>query len=896
MTLAFFPEVSSPVRRAESAGMQQAAVANLGQAALSGASMDSLFYLTCAFVTDLLGVEHCDVVESHEVHLSAHVAYALDLSAPVIIDDLARETRFVPSPALLARGVVSGIVVPIMTGYAADAGALVVWTTSRVQFATSDVDFTRALAGILGQAIVRGRADHELRRRARQQSAISELTRLAMRSMDEATLGRARTIVIECLDVADAAFVEDRQSCLSSDVEDRQSCLSSDVTGRIACPPHDARAPVASPTAHYGVLLAHTARRFTAAEQELLQALANILAEGFDRERAARELAASEQRYREVVEGASEVIFEMTMDGKFKSINAAFESVTGWPAEQFVGKPYLDLVHPDERLHSREVFRAVIERQESASDTLTIVGRDRIAQIELTSFPKVENGRTTAIYGFARDVTEARRAERERQQLTRNLQLLLASTIDGILTFDLDSRCTMVNQAAMQILGANAEEIVRASIGDVLRAVAAGGEVRYATLKLQRADGSLVPVEYSATPVLDGTETVGVVVSFTDISERLKLEAKLEQADRLTRLGRLAAIVAHEFNNVLMGVAPYVEMIRRGKHIPTAVEQITQSVRRGKRITGDILRFTQPAEPVRTAFDVEPWLENLFIEARTLLPPEYDVTSAVAERGLHIDGDRHQLQQVFTNLVLNARDAMIRRGTLTIAARREAAGARFPFGKVEHPERYVHLLVSDTGCGMTPETLLHAFEPLFTTKRDGTGLGLAVVHQVVQRHEGEIFIESTRGRGTTFHIFLPLATRDNVRTLPVPAEPVVSRTNASRILLVEDDETVGDGLTVLLALDAIEVAVAKSGEAAIRAVRNESFDLVILDVGLPDIDGTRVYDAIARLRPELPVIFSTGHADASKVEALLTRPSVAFLHKPYEGATLLSTIRRVMSA
>src|SRR6185436_13366491 len=135
-------------------------------------------------------------------------------------------------------------------------------------------------------------------------------------------------------------------------------------TDGIACPPQDAFAVVASPTARYGVLIARAegARRFTAAELEFLQALANVLAEGLDRERATNELAASEQRYREVVEGASDVIFELSMDGKFKSVNAAFERVTGWPASEFIGKPYLELVHPDERGHSREVFRAVIER------------------------------------------------------------------------------------------------------------------------------------------------------------------------------------------------------------------------------------------------------------------------------------------------------------------------------------------------------------------------------------------------------------------------------------------------------------------------------------------------------------------------------------------------------
>ncbi|MFP5245129.1 MAG: response regulator, partial [Thermoanaerobaculia bacterium] len=517
-----------------------------------------------------------------------------------------------------------------------------------------------------------------------------------------------------------------------------------------------------------------------------------------------------------------------------------------------------------------------------------------------------ENGRVTTIYGFGRDVTEARRVERERQRLTRNLQLLLESTVEGILTVDLDGRCTMSNRAAAEILGrTNAEmrgaRLHRVLLGDALPdavaailGVAHSGEVRsVANDTFRRIDGTPVPVEYSAAPIIDDGVPVGVVISFSDITEHRKLEAKLEQADRLTSLGRLAATIAHEFNNVLMGISPFVEVIRRGKNVETSLDHIGRAVKRGKRITEDILRFTRPAQPVRVAFDAAQWLEGITLEARSLLPQTCTIDAKFQPR-LQIDGDANQLQQIFTNLILNARDAMPSGGTPTLEARRERPATRMPFGVIENIDRYVHLIVGDTGTGMSDETLRHIFEPLFTTKKNGTGLGLPVTHQVVQRHGGEVFVESAIGVGTKFHIFLPLTEIADVLAEEHAEEHHLAM-EAHRVLLVEDDKTVATGIVSLLELEGLHVEVAESGADALRVVASTVPDVVVLDVGLPDMEGTSVYSAIAAKLPTLPIIFSTGHADRAKLDDLLERPNVAYLLKPYESTALLSAIREVMS-
>jgi PAS domain S-box-containing protein len=521
--------------------------------------------------------------------------------------------------------------------------------------------------------------------------------------------------------------------------------------------------------------------------------------------------------------------------------------------------------------------------------------------------------RETSRVAVLESVASARRAMNERERVTRSLELLLESTVEGIYTIDLEGRCTMVNRAAAAFLGLAPHELLgervhgllhplkadgtplpeeECAVHDVLRC----GEARTINDDVfRRKDGVLIPVAYSAAPIVDGEQRVGAVITFTDLTERRKLEVKLEQANRLSSLGRLAATVAHEFNNVLMGIAPFVEVVRRApapQKVAAALDHIAASVKRGRRITEDILRFTQPAEPVRCGVVVDTWLGTVVTEARSLLPPQYEVI--VDAQPLVVEADANQLHQIFTNLILNARDAMPHGGTIRIEARRERGDATFSFGHVgKNPGRYAHFLVSDTGCGIDEETLHHIFEPLFTTKKNGTGLGLAVTHQVVQLHGGEIFVESTEGAGTTFHIFLPLSAAHRA-VVPEAAGELPQDRGTRRILLVEDDPSVAAGLTALLECEGFCVTRARTGNEALLALRRTTPDAVILDVGLPDMDGQRVYASIASTHPSLPVIFSTGHADRGQFEELLARPNVEYLLKPYEGETLMDALARVL--
>jgi PAS domain S-box-containing protein len=937
--------------------LQQSTVANLGQIALSGSSLRFLFEQVVAAIGDVMGFEVRGILRVHETGVEvvegfgytegngaildlgddSQTMYTIRHGVPVVVTDVADETRFTPAPYFVEQGYTSGITVPIHSADGAPWGVILGYALERRTFAPHDVDFFRAVASIIGQAIDRAAADTEVRTRARQQSAIAELGRLILTSVDGDVFQQACDLLAYGASAEFAFYLEitpgetlrrvagelwtpdlPHEISIAANAQAGYTILSGKAVvvddyrtedrfdTRAATVPYGilsgAMVPVAGAKRVFGVLSAQSreAGHFRESDVDFLHSLANMLAEAMERELARDAIEESHQRYRRIFEGSTEIIFTLDTEGRFLALSSAFETITGSPREEWLGRRHYDLVAPEDRANVASVFGKMVADGQPATAQVKLLGSTRQPIVDVSSFAKIDNGVVTEIYGFARDVTEARRAEHERERLTRSLQLLLESTVEGIVTVDLYGRCTMVNRAAAAFLGHAPEDLLGASVHEWSASLSGAlhdGEPRTShDDTFRRGDGALIPVAYSAAPIVDAGERVGAVITFTDLTDRRKLEARLEQANRLSSLGRLAATVAHEFNNVLMGISPFVEVVRRTTDpakVASSLEYIANSVKRGRRVTQDILRFTQPAEPVRTAVDLHVWLQSVATEAVSVLTPQYTID--VDAEPLAVDADPNQLHQIFMNLILNARDAMPRGGMIAITARSERADARFAFGHVDDPSRYAHISVVDMGVGMSEETLRHAFEPLFTTKKSGTGLGLAVTHQVVQRHGGEIFIESAEGWGTTFHIFLPLIQCEVVE-MPQAAGEMPQEHAQRRILLVEDDLSVAAGITTVLELEGFAVEHAETGADALAAVNRARPDAVLLDVGLPDMDGKTVFAGIAERHPTLPVIFSTGHADRGELEDALAHPHVSCLLKPYDTDTLLSALDEAMGA
>ena len=502
------------------------------------------------------------------------------------------------------------------------------------------------------------------------------------------------------------------------------------------------------------------------------------------------------------------------------------------------------------------------------------------------------------------DVTPRRIAEN--QLKVRQAQLVQAKTLAriGSWEWDLDSNTITCSEEMCHLLqvdphteaqafdaAMNALEIEqRETMIDSFRAAALSDEPVDYQVALRTPNGERRVLHGLVQRECDlRGRPVRVVGMVQDVSEVKNLEDRLQEAKRMSSMGRLAASVADEFNTLLIGIQPFAEMILRtgtaDARVYESAARIADSVARGKRVTQEILRFTQTPAPARVTVDVAAWLADGYTEL-VQVAGEHVSIAVEAEAGIRMLADPHQLRQVFTNFVTNARDAMPRGGMIVIRAARQTGRS------TNDLKDLIHFTVTDSGTGKSPETSRMAFEPLFTTKHTGgTGLGLAIAHKIVQLHEGKLWVERTLGAGSTFHVLVPSAAPDPMPLLP--PEMNRAREPIHRLLLVEDDPAIASGLVMLLQMDDIEVEVVTCGLGTVERIEAFAPDAVVLDVGLPDISGITVYEQIARRWPSLPVLFSTGHGDEKLLTHVLARPNVGYLVKPYEGESLLRALEKL---
>lgn len=329
---------------------------------------------------------------------------------------------------------------------------------------------------------------------------------------------------------------------------------------------------------------------------------------------------------------------------------------------------------------------------------------------------------------------------------------------DVTFVLDAQQRCRYVSPAAGAMLGYQPVELIGRRGDAVIRSTRSGRASPLAgEAVLQRKDGSAITVEYTSTPMFrDDGEADGVVMMFHDKTRQVQLEQQVEQTLRLAALGRASASVVHELNNVLMGLGPFAEVLHRRSAQDASLEMpsrcILNTVRRGRRLSEEILRFTRPPEPQFETIQLRTWLAETAEAARGIAEQRRFVVDP--PDALTVCADADQLTQIAFNLIANARDATPPGGTVTLGA---AAAESVPFvrSRLANPARFAVVFVRDDGSGITEDVRERLFEPLFTTRRGGTGLGLPTVQRIAVRHGGDVLVDSSPGVETTFFITLP---------------------------------------------------------------------------------------------------------------------------------------------
>ncbi len=398
-----------------------------------------------------------------------------------------------------------------------------------------------------------------------------------------------------------------------------------------------------------------------------------------------------------------------------------------------------------------------------------------------------------------------------------------------------------------------------------------------------------------------GEPVRGVGISL-DVTERRTLEEQFQQAQKMEAIGRLAGGVAHDFNNLLTVILGYCDLVldELDPEDPRQVD-MAEIKRAGASATGltrQLLAFSRKEIIEPTLLDLNVVVADMRAMLGRLIEEDVEVVLGLPTELALVKADRGQVEQIVMNLALNARDAMPRGGTLTIATANVDLDEQYALTHLDvTPGPYVMLTVTDTGTGMTPQVQSRLFEPFFTTKDPGTGtgFGLATVHGIAARSGGSVHVFSEVGRGTSFKVYFPRA--DAAEALISTPPPVTRpRAGGQTVLVVEDADGLRELARRLLQRQGYAVLVAANADEALRQFdRHPSIDVLLTDVVMPGLSGPELARQLLERRPALKAIYMSGYTKEAIVQHGVLDPGIAFLHKPFTSETLGRKIREVLS-
>jgi two-component system, cell cycle sensor histidine kinase and response regulator CckA len=512
------------------------------------------------------------------------------------------------------------------------------------------------------------------------------------------------------------------------------------------------------------------------------------------------------------------------------------------------------------------------------------------------------------------NISKRRRAEKRSKESEERYRKLFQSASDAVFLVDVESMNVLdVNEAAVELYGYPYDKLVKMKVPELsaepTESETALKQLRPTVIPIRyhrKKDDTVFPVEITANYFdLDGRKIN--ISAIRDVSQRIEyekekelLETQLRQSHKMESIGNLAGGIAHDFNNILSVVIGYTELslddVEKGTHMEDQLQKVYMAGKRAKDLVKQILAFARQSGEEIKPMRVDAITKEVLKFLRSSIPVTIEINQKIESESL-IMGNATQVHQVLMNLCTNAAHAMEDAGgMLQVGLKDVLIDDRFHVtGRELKPGYYLKLTVSDTGTGIAPDVMETIFDPYFTTKGpgEGSGLGLAVVHGIVETYGGTVSVESVLGKGTVFSIYLPVAEKQEIHH-EIASEPLSSGTE--RILFVDDELPIADAGGQILERLGYSVTTMTSSVEALELFRSkpDDFDLVITDMTMPTMTGDMLSVELMKIRPGIPVILCTGYSKKITDKAASAMGIKGFAYKPIVKADLARTVRRVL--